>query len=374
MNKKKSLYQQDNRVSDQRDTLSRLPRNIVALITKELQSQYPTLRQNDKTILHAYDMNNIKDETITITDEQLRTISGHNSKVPSRNIAYYKNLLDNLRVSRCDLPADYRKNKWITVGWIDWAERDEEEKSFKVQISRKVIPYILNLAANYTSIDYNCIVEIKNPFANRFYQKCCQFRRTGWFKMTETEIRENFCVYRIDSKGKRTTPKYTNSSQFRAKVLEVSKKELKDKFNKGLIDYYFEYLPTKWMRGNQHPYEWIFAIGWAGHKPDFKKGVEDIDSWKAQKAEKKSEPDLFANYAKMDSSMALNGILVMIKTYFPKDVNFYHDIELALSKQPTSFIEHILRRIFEMSKKYKPEIFPGCLRKMLSEDVLKIKE
>lgn len=367
------MFQQDNRVFDQRDTLQRLSRNIINLITIELQSHYPTIKQKDKTILHAYDLSKVKDEVIRITDEQLKTITGHNEKKPGKNITYFKNLLHKLRVSECLLPIDNNGNRWITVGWINYAERNEDDKSFNVQISSKVIPYILNLARNYTNLDLLSLNEIKNLYAHRIYLKCCQWRKTGWFKMTEEQIRETLCIYHIDKKtGKKTTPKYTNSSQFRTKVLEVARKELKNLFDKELIDCYFDYLPTKWKRGNQHPCEWVFAIGWAGHEPDFGKSVTDTQKWIANKKARGIQQDLFAGYSPSDSStdMAVQAVLTMIKTYFPKDVNFLNDVERKLKKQPKTFAAKILNRIREMRKKYDKDAFPPCFRKMINQDVL----
>lgn len=374
--KKKLLFQQDNRVIDQRDTLQRLSRNIINLITIELQSQYPTIKQKDKTILHAYDLTNVKDEIIRITDEQLITITGHNEKDPTRNISYFKRLLQGLRKTECMLPIDYNGNRWITVGWINYAERNVDDRSFNVQISNKIIPYILNLAKNYTSLDFLCLNEITNLYAYRIYMKCCQWKATGWFKMTEDEIRETLCIYHIDkSTGKKTTPKYTNPSQFRTKVLEVAKKELKDLYNKGLIDCYFDYFPTKWKRGKQHPYEWVFAVGWDGHEPNFGKMLVDTEKWKAKKkAEKKSkERDLFADYIPDDSSsmdLAMNGIISMLRTYFRREPTLIADVEKTLKRKPKVFTEKIFKRISEMRKKYEGEAFAPCFRKMINEDIL----
>lgn len=370
MPKKKYIFQQDNRVFDQRDTLQRLSRNILNLMTIELQSQYPNIRLQDKTILHAYDLSNVKDEVIRITDEQLKTITGHNEKDPGKNITYFKRLLQNLRRTDCMLPTDYSGGRWITVGWINYAERNEDNRSFNVQISKKVIPYILNLAKNYTSLDILSLNEITNLYAYRIYLKCCQWKATGWFKMTEDEIRDTLCIYHIDkATGKRTTPKYTNPSQFRTKVLEVAKNELKKLFDEGHIDCYFDYLPIRWMRGNQHPCQWLFAIGWAGHEPDFGKSTKDTQKWIESKKQSGIERDLFAGYSSADSSsnIAVQGVLAMVKAYYPKALQ---DVELSLKKYPFTFAAKVLNRIKAMRDKYDKNSFVPCFRKMINEDVL----
>lgn len=370
MRKKKYIFQQDNRVFDQRDTLQRLSRNIINLLTIELQSKYPNIRQKDKTILHAYDLSKVKDEVVRITDEQLMTITGHNENKPEKNITYFKKLLQKLRTTDCLMPADYSGGRWITVGWINYAERNEDNKSFNVQISKKVIPYILNLAKNYTSLDFVCLNEITNLYAYRIYLKCCQWKATGWFKMSEDEIRDTLCIYHIDKKtGKRTTPKYTNPSQFRTKVLEVAKNELKDLFDKGLIDCYFDYLPIKWLRGNQHPCEWVFAVGWRGHEPDFGKRIKDTQKWIERKKQLYDERDLFAGYSSADSSsdIAKQGVIAMVKTYYP---NVLHDVESSLDRFPATFSAKVLKRIKVMRNKYDKNSFVSCFRKMIDQDVL----
>lgn len=372
MDKEKMLYQQDNRVLDQRDTLQRLSRNIMGLLTRELQKKYPIIKQKDgKTILHAYDKSKIEDEVVTITDEHLKTITGHNEKNPAKNITYFKHLLKQLRAAECLMPVNYRDNKWIVVGWINYAERDDEKKCFEVQISKKVIPYLLNLASNYTSIDLLCQIEIKNIYALKLYQKCCQYKRTGWFEWSEDEIRETLCVYKIDkTTGKRLKPLYTNSSQFRAKVLEVAKKELKSLFDRNLIDCYFDYLPTSWLHGKQHPCKWVFAIGWKGHEPDFKKSVLDKQKWIEEKKQVGSQRDLFADYYSSSPNMAVQGISVMIKTYFPKEKKLLDDVVNVLTNKPEEFATKILNRISKMRKKYDVDSFPPCFRTMLNQDVL----
>lgn len=381
---KTAIIQQSNRLSNEKDTLERLERNALIQVVRGLQEKYPIIKDGEGVSLHAYDTANIKDEIITVSEDRLLECLGSRNQNGKHNLRSVKEALQALRKKSCDIPPELRKDDWITVGWINYAKFNADTKEFSVQVSAEIIPFLLNQNAKFTRFDAYYIFDLENKYSQRFYIKCCQFKKQGFFTMTEEEIRERFCVYKtVKGTDIRLNPLYKNASQFRKNVLDKAKKELKEKFDKGMCDCYFDYVATECARGDQHPTKWFFAIGYKGHKADLTQADRQT-----KKIETVKEQNIFSNndFAQDSEKIALSereqtaikndlGIQILtqcMRNWFANDVNFQGKVARELTKMSVEKVEEVLEHAQRISRDHSGEDRIRILRHMLNQDVLKI--
>lgn len=384
--KKTAIIQQSNRLSNEKDTLERLERNALIQVVRGLQEKYPIIKDGEGISLHAYDTANIKDEIITVSEDRLVECLGSRNKNGKHNLRSVKEALQALRKKSCDIPPELRKDDWITVGWINYAKYNADTKEFSVQVSSEIIPFLLNQTAKFTKFDAYYIFDLENKYSQRFYIKCCQFKEKGFFTMTEDEIRERFCVYKtVKGTDVRLNPLYKNASQFRKNVLDKAKNELKEKFDNGLCDCYFDYVATEWARGDQHPTKWFFAIGYKGHKADLTRGQKQSKQIEVTPKEQNifSDNDFSQDSAKetrseqeqaaISNDYNIQFLTQCMRNWFANDVNFQGKVTRELTKMSVEKVKEVLEHAQRISRDHTGEDRIKILRHMLNQDVLKIK-
>ena len=102
-----------------------------------------------------------------------------------------------------------------------------------MQVSKEVLPYYVELAQNFTSYSMTVAIALKSTFSQRFYELCCQYRNAGFFFYTVEKLREMFMLEN----------KYKRGCDFKRRVLDDPQKELRELYNTGLCDLYFEFEP-----------------------------------------------------------------------------------------------------------------------------------
>jgi plasmid replication initiation protein len=135
-----------------------------------------------------------------------------------------------------------KKSIWIAdekrvleVGYINYFEHIIREPSLEVQVSHKILPYLVELAEQFTSYSLAIAISLKTKYAQRFYEYCSQFRKTGFFTVSPIELREKLML----------GDAYPRYALVKKKVIDVAHKELKDLYEKGHCDLYFEYTEKK---------------------------------------------------------------------------------------------------------------------------------
>ena len=386
MEKKSAIVQQANRLSDEKDNLEKLERKALVQVFRVLLEKYPAIETEDGTIVHAYDLTNVKNEVVTLSEERLAECLGVQHKSPKKHTESIKNALRSLSHKACEIPPEKNGGKWLAVNWINYAEHNPETNQFEVEVSKKVVPYLLNLTRNFTQYDAYKIFNLHNKYSMRFYEKCCQFKKYGYFYMTEEEIRDSFGVYKVEpGTDKRIKPMYTQSHQFVKNVIELPQKELKEKFEKGLCDFYFEYIATKYAMGKSHPIKWYFSIGYKGHPADTSKYKEP------KQLQQPAEQDIFGDNAFLEveekaqnsytTSSSVEGdtnikmIEIGMRNWFPNDGNakYRSDILQALYKKSVPDVQKIMDNIQRISREHPGEDRIRILRHMFNNDVLKRK-
>jgi plasmid replication initiation protein len=161
---------------------------------------------------------------VTLTSEQLAECSDKS------NIKKVYESLKKLR--KRDVEID-NEEIWMNTGYVTMVKHHKRTDKYEVEVSSEIMPYLVALAENFTSYDLTVAITLKSSYSQRFYEYCCQYKnranKTFFFSVEQLK---NMLMLE---------DKYPNSADFKAKVLEVARKELKDAYDRGQCDLYFDY-------------------------------------------------------------------------------------------------------------------------------------
>lgn len=235
-----------------------------------------------------------------------------------------------------------RKSIWIEdeervleVGYINYFEHKKREPVLEVQVSHKILPYLVELAEQFTTYSLTVAIALRTKYSQRFYEYCAQFRAVGFFYVPYLELREKLML------GD-TYPRY---SLFRAKVLETARKELKALYDKGQCDLHFNYSEDRAGRT---------VLG-------LKIAVVDRKSEELKNAELKPEDCMF--YIKN----WLRSWLLVEKR--PKNKAWLEGVVNYLNRNPEK-IQKLYKRLEKMQKTEKPASYAALARHIIEEDFL----
>ncbi len=131
-----------------------------------------------------------------------------------------------------------RKSIWIEdkdsvleLGYINYFHHKKHNSFVEVQVSHKLLPYLVRLAEQYTSYNLAVAISLKTKYGQRFYEYCSQFRSSGMFVISVGDLRNKLMLG--DS-----YPRYALLKRY---VIEPARKELKKLYEGGNSDLYFTY-------------------------------------------------------------------------------------------------------------------------------------
>ena len=135
-----------------------------------------------------------------------------------------------------------RKSIWIEdaekvleVGYINYFEHLKREPNLEVQVSHKILPFLVELAEKFTTYSLTVAISLKAKYSQRFYEYCSQFKSTGFLYISISDLREKMILEK----------KYSRYAQIKMYVLDVAHKELKSLYEAGNCDLYFNYTEDK---------------------------------------------------------------------------------------------------------------------------------
>jgi plasmid replication initiation protein len=120
------------------------------------------------------------------------------------------------------------KTEDVTTGLINTVRSIRDTDFIDVEISTWAIPYLVYWGKGVGGTIYRkaIAVTLKSIYSKRLYKMCCRWQDRGGFSLPIDELREIFSLEN----------KYSELYNLRSRVLDVAKKELKEK-----ADLYFEY-------------------------------------------------------------------------------------------------------------------------------------
>lgn len=212
------LLRQDNRITSARYELSLIEKRVMYFILKEIRRQF---------VLDINGQRDLFNDLIVKMDgaSLIKDVQADNRKLVVK-------ALKNLRLRSFEY-NDHEKDKWFEVGYINYG--DWEKGNVEVQISKKILPFYVELTERYTEYSLLVAMGLKSKWSQRMYELCAQWRSAGGFQMRIDELRSMF----------KLEDEYKMYASLKLKVLEVAKEELKSLYDKGECDLYFNYSERK---------------------------------------------------------------------------------------------------------------------------------
>jgi len=200
-------------------------RNIVKQDYHLVNAKYKLNTSELKFILSALTQIDIDDKEFT---EYEIKVSELEDKLQSKqNETRLKQFAKKLLSKPLEVPTD---KGWIVFNWFADIEYISGQSKFKVSISEKLKPYLLELKARFVKYNLKYILPLSSNYSIRLYQL---------FKEYEKLTKRTFTVEELQ--GILQVPKsFKRYSQFKQKVLNVAEKELIQH-----CDIFFEYEEIK---------------------------------------------------------------------------------------------------------------------------------
>jgi repA len=223
-------------------------------------------------------------------------------------------------------------DEWTVTSWITRATHKKKENYYEVKVDGSILPYLVQLAAKYTSYDLVVAISFKSTYTQRFYELCSQFKNKtgGVFFYTVEQIREMFQLVN----------KYHNTAALRIKVIDVARDEMKAQFDKGDCEIYFDY----WVKE--------------------KKGKEVI-AWYFKVYRRSDEKNQPTDY--MLAKDAIKYIRETLTQFIKRDPKFISRVTTALNLNPdmaAPIADKIRKKILD----YPTREIPPILRYVLRND------
>ena len=251
--KKEVTLLQANVLTESRYNFSRIEKNCLYKIIEKVRLDYIE-QPNTQTIEGYHDMIVYLNPSVleNITDKAHRK-QAHDALVSLR---------------KRDVEIHWEDGSWLNCGFVNWCEYDAKNRVYKVEVSKRIMPYLVDLARYYTTYSLTVAITLKSTYSQRFYELCCQYQNwvekdgTPGFHKTQSQLREMFCL----------EDKYPLNADFNRNVINKAKDELKATYEAGQCDLYFD-VNIKGRGKNMH---YDFKIRTKEQSEAQKKAFEDI--------------------------------------------------------------------------------------------------
>lgn len=309
--KKDILLRQGNPLTESRYKFTPTEKNAFLVVVKNVRKNYiereppRTEFESMRVKITPEDMNLIRDEDHT--KEAKRALRSLRDKI---------------------IEMEDKEGNWLYCGFINQAKYIAKERTYEVEVSRDLMPYLVELSRHYTEYSLIVAISLKSIYSQRFYELCCQYKNLGKFGKTIDQLKQMFCL----------EDKYTQLYLFKQKVLEVAQKELKESFDSGQCDLWFDYIQDG-----------------RGEKAHFEFFVHTRENEKRQKE-------------------ALNallrerrGILNLLRAFVKKDPKYIQRVEMQLDSEPDK-IPPIYNKLLDLQKDFTGSSLAKMIRWILNHD------
>lgn len=215
----KIMIAQDNRLTMSRYDFSPIEKRCLYYVIKEVRRLYVDrdLRENDTVYQDLF-----SDMYLRLKSEQLQQLGDEVKDV-------YNALR---RLSDKSIEIENEK-EWIYTRWVLQAKHEKKLNLYEVQVSKDILPYLVELATQFTEYNLTVAISLKSTYSQRLYEMCCQYKNKVKFFIEVDKLR---FMLKIENKKS-----YQNIAIIKRDILDVAQKELKDLFDSGQSDLYFTY-------------------------------------------------------------------------------------------------------------------------------------
>lgn len=219
MKEDRIMLAQDNKITLSRQDFTTIEKRCLYFVIKEVRRLYidRDLKEHDKTYKDLF-----SDMYLTLKPNQLQMLGDEVKDV--------YNALRKLRNREIEIDTN---DVWMTTSWILQAKHDKKTNLYEVQVSKDILPYLVELATKFTEYSLTVAISLKSTYSQRFYEICCMYRNKGKFFLEIDQLR-----YMLKIEDKKS---YQNIAIIKRDILDVAQKELETVFNQGQCDLYFTY-------------------------------------------------------------------------------------------------------------------------------------
>jgi plasmid replication initiation protein len=223
------------------------------------------------------------------------------------------------------------KDYWVG-GLINWGQ--DKGGMITISVNNHIIPFLTDIAKGFTAYSAVVAMSLKSSYSQRMYEFCSRFKDTKKWFISPDSLRDMLDL-----------PKsYDNYGNIKIRVIDVAQKELKDLFEAGQCDLYFECEEIRGGKGRGGSVkELIFKIHTA--EKATQTGLNELTAPKFQS---------IANFMMehFDTSLEanvryMNGILLFLSES-DNDVDYVkllEKIEIAKTKKnPAGYFRTILKK------------------------------
>jgi len=221
---------QDNRLTSARYQLSLIEKRVFYYIIKNVRDNY---------IGGAVQRDLFNDMLLDINIPDLTKVVKHGvaadvAKIENKDKKEVRSALTALRKRSFEwnngLPFEHEDYEDLEVGFIDWS-KIKKKGVVQIQISKELMPFLVELSSQFTPYSLNVAMSLKSKWSQRMYELCQKWQGTDGFRISVEELRESFVL----------EGKYSRYALLNEYVLQVAKRELKELYDVGQCDVYFEF-------------------------------------------------------------------------------------------------------------------------------------
>ncbi|RYY07621.1 MAG: RepB family plasmid replication initiator protein [Sphingobacteriaceae bacterium] len=153
------------------------------------------------------------------------------------NLTRFKKAIKDLR--KRDFEINDAK-RWLNVGFVNYGEYNYDLKKWEIQVSHKLMPFMVSMAKGYTRYQLNTILRL-NTNSQRLFMMFSQFNETGIFRIKADELRFKLGL----------EDKYEEYCGFKRRIINTAEKEIKELFEEGQSDIWFKLDSDSKKRGTE---------------------------------------------------------------------------------------------------------------------------
>ena len=314
MEKKNELIAQSNALTSSRYDFSPTEKKVLYRIIQKVRRDYVEgtmqrdLWNNMYVYINSSDFSQIADKDHTERARQA---------------------LRDLRHKDIEIKDD--EGNWLNVGFINYAKYSAKTKMYEVEVSKEIMPHLVELAKNFTEYSLTVAISLKSKYSQRFYEWAHQYlgRHTKTFFLNFNDLKTMM----------KLGDGYKLKSDIQRGVIDVALNELKTEYDAKQCDLWIE----SYSEGRGTATQWYFKIH-------------------TRVEEAAQQQEAIADLRKMSLYIyqANNRI-------FRKDPKFRERIQKALDFDPSK-IRPIFDKLTKLEKDAKVAELPALWRYVLRED------
>lgn len=211
------LLRQSNALTRSRYNFSRIEKNVVYLIIRKVRQDYVEGTLNRDLWQNMY---------VYFTNEDLSLAASED------NLKYAKKALRSLRQKAIEIEDE--QGNWLFVGFINYAKYDPTKKTYEVEVSKEIMPHLVELSKYYTEYSLTVAISLKSKYSQRLYELASRYKNmdTKQFRVGYEELRQML----------RLGDKYSQIQDFRRYVLDIAVMELAGAFQHNQCDLDINYV------------------------------------------------------------------------------------------------------------------------------------